>query len=653
VCGQVVELQLALTLSGGFMDGYPIFIVLLSGYVLLLIGTGYYFNKRQTSIREFMLAGKRAGAFSVGFSAAASWLTAGALLAVVGFFMLLGMSSIWGFVAPNVIALLVIALLVKKIQSIPAMTQPELLEIRYGSFLRTPVALIIIVVMILFAVADIKGFAMVLQIFYGISNLQAALIVGFSVAVYVTMGGFSAVLATDVIQFLCLSFFVLIMAILVLSGAETVSGMDFGQMAMSMESSWWNPMSIGLPMVLIFCFAIIPGWVTEQDPWQKIWAARGQKSAQTGFVLGALLVTLVFAGCALIALGLQFIYPEIARMGFPMGMEKAEPALLTFIMEGGYSDLVVALFAVALASAAMSCTDTFAASGASCIARDIYQRRINPAASMQQMLTVNRLSVLFIVFCATLGSFFIHSIIDAIHIATFIASASYFFVLMGGLFWRRGTGAGAIASMLTGFVLQCTLVVVDLLWTQPGAPAYLESLHPLLTSHGVIVAMGASGVVYVFVSLVTKPSENFRLAPFFADNARLLTQSVPKGATDLLLPGMVDVLEVIKDNKVYLQVRVDLPKHLSWIECIQRMDATHPHWISFGGFDSIRRCTRPEILTCASLIRGSLASEACLEIEGDGANIGELKDEVAAAYGEIMRTFAIEVPEMAARAVRS
>lgn len=636
----VVKLRLLQAEHGGLcMYGYSIFVVLLAGYIMLLIGIGYYFNKRQNSVREFLLAGKRAGALSLGFSAAASWLTAGALLAVIGFFMLLGMGSIWGFVAPNVLALLGIALLVKKIRSIPAMTQPELLEIRYGSFLRTPVAMIIIVVMILFAVSDIKGFALVLQIFYGISNLQAALIVGFSVAVYVTLGGFSAVLATDVVQFLCLSFFVLIMAILVLGGAGEISGMDLGQMAGTMDASWWNPMSIGFPMVLIFCFAIIPGWITEQDPWQKIWAARDGKSAKIGLVLGSLLVTLVFGGCALIALGLQFIYPEIAQMGFPMGMAEAEPALLNFIMGRGYSDVLVALFAVALATAAMSCADTFATSGASCVARDIYQRRFNPSATMQQMLTVNRLSVLFIIFCATVGSFFIHSIIDAIHIATFIASASYFFVLMGGLFWSRGTGAGATASMLAGFSLQCAMVVIDLTKTQPGSPPFLESLHPLMMGHGVIVAMAVSGVAYVLVSLATKPSETFRLAPFFADHAEKLSHANGKISSNDMLPASVAVSKTIKGSQVYLQMSVELPVNLSWQEFIQLMNSTHAHWISLCGFDSVRRCTRPELLSCVSIVRGQDNSNIWLEIEGSNTSFEELQDEVTSAYQEVASLF--------------
>jgi SSS family solute:Na+ symporter len=301
------------------MDSYSVFLTLLAGYISFLFIIGYLFNRRQISLREFLLGGRRAGPLSIGFSAAASWLTAGALLAVIGFFMLLGMGSIWGFVAPNILALLALALIVPKIRSIPAMTQPELLEIRYGSFLRIPVALIIIVVMILFTVADIKGFAMVLQVFYGIDTMQAAIIVGLSVAVYVTLGGLSAVIATDIIQYLCLAGFILVMAVLVMTGAGEVSEMNKKELFFTAGSSWWNPLSIGLPMILIFCVAILPGWVSEQDPWQKIWAARDEKSAQKNMVIGAILVLVAFSGCGIIALGLNVLYPEIGAMGFPMG----------------------------------------------------------------------------------------------------------------------------------------------------------------------------------------------------------------------------------------------------------------------------------------------------------------------------------------------
>lgn len=99
--------------------------------------------------------------------------------------MLLGMGSIWGVVAPNILALLLIAFLVEKIKSLPAITQNEVLELRYGKHLRLPIALIITVVMILFAAEDIKGFALVLETVYGLDPFYSAVIVGLAVALYV------------------------------------------------------------------------------------------------------------------------------------------------------------------------------------------------------------------------------------------------------------------------------------------------------------------------------------------------------------------------------------------------------------------------------------------------------------------------------------
>ena len=136
-------------------------------------------------------------------------------------------------------------------------------------------------------------------------------------------------------------------------------------------------------------------------------------------------------------------------------------------------------------------------------------------ADMKQMKLVSRLSVLVIIGLATLGSFVIHSIIDAIHIATFIASASYFFPLMGGLYWKRGTGQGAVAALWTGFFLQTGLVIFDLAKTAPMAPPYLETIHPAFMGHGVIFAMLASGLVYVGVSLATAPTPKQQLDPLF------------------------------------------------------------------------------------------------------------------------------------------
>ncbi|MFZ2498051.1 sodium:solute symporter family protein [Methanosarcina sp.] len=627
------------------MDGYSIFLVMLAVYIAGLVAIGWYFNNRQKSVTDFWLAGRRIGPAALGFSAAASWLTAGGILAVVGFYMLQGMGSIWGFVAPNIIALLVIALLVGKIKNLPAITQPELLEQRYGSIVRWPIALIITVVMILFSVADITGLSLVLQVFYGLDPFYAAAIVAIAVSLYVTLGGLYAVIWTDTIQFAFLAIFAVGMAFAavatVTDGGLSTSAISASTLFGNVPGDWWNPFSIGLPMVLIFILAIVPGWISEQDPWQKVWAARDGKSASLGMIIGALMITVVFVACAVIAIALNSIYPEIAKMGFPAGMALAEPALLTFVSERFASaPAIIAFSAIGLAAASMSCTDTFSTSGASCISRDIYQRYIKPDATMKEMMLVNRVSVLFIILAATAGSFVIHNIIDAIHIATFIASSSYFFPLMGGLYWKRATKEGAFAGMIVGFTAQVALVVLDYVNTPPLAPNYLESIHPILMSHGVIVGMALSAIAFFGVSLMTKPSSRVNLAPFFEEEAEELSRYEAREIDEKdpeYSAFLKNVDENVSGERTHLQLNLQASGNLSWKELVEKIKTVSPAWVTPTGLDSIYRLTHGDMLACVAVTRGTGERDIWLKAEPKLETVDRQKKELFTAYEELKK----------------
>ncbi|MGV8078386.1 MAG: sodium:solute symporter family protein [Methanosarcina sp.] len=627
------------------MDGYSIFLVMLAVYIAGLVAIGWYFNNRQKSVTDFWLAGRRIGPAALGFSAAASWLTAGGILAVVGFYMLQGMGSIWGFVAPNIIALLVIALLVGKIKNLPAITQPELLEQRYGSIVRWPIALIITVVMILFSVADITGLSLVLQVFYGLDPFYAAAIVAIAVSLYVTLGGLYAVIWTDTIQFAFLAIFAVGMAFAavatVTDGGLSTSAISASTLFGNVPGDWWNPFSIGLPMVLIFILAIVPGWISEQDPWQKVWAARDGKSASLGMIIGALMITVVFVACAVIAIALNSIYPEIAKMGFPAGMALAEPALLTFVSERFVSaPAIIAFSAIGLAAASMSCTDTFSTSGASCISRDIYQRYIKPDATMKEMMLVNRVSVLFIILAATAGSFVIHNIIDAIHIATFIASSSYFFPLMGGLYWKRATKEGAFAGMIVGFTAQVALVVLDYVNTPPLAPNYLESIHPILMSHGVIVGMALSAIAFFGVSLMTKPSSRVNLAPFFEEEAEELSRYEAREIDEKdpeYSAFLKNVDENVSGERTHLQLNLRASGNLSWKELVEKIKTVSPAWVTPTGLDSIYRLTHGDMLACVAVTRGTGERDIWLKAEPKLETVDRQKKELFTAYEELKK----------------
>ncbi len=627
------------------MQTYHMFLILMAVYLLVLIGIGFYFTKRQKSVTDFWLAGRKISTLGIGFSAASSWMTAGGILAVIGFYMLLGMGSIWGFVAPNILALIIIGLLVGKIKHLPAITQPELLEQRYSTTLRAPVAIIIVIVMTLFAVADIKGLSLVLEVFFGLPPIYAAAIVAIAISVYVTLGGFSAVIWTDTIQFLMLATFSILIAVVVVSaatsGSADIPAISTSELFSSVPSEWWNPFIIGIPVVMIFMFAIIPGWITEQDPWQRVWAAKDERSARNGMFFGSFLVFIVFGvACTAIAIGLSHLYPAIPASFSELGMAamvQAESALLVFIVEN-LSPLALGLCAVGLAAAAMSSADTFATSGGSCISRDIYQRFIKPDATMKQMMVINRISLVIIILMATLLSFRIQSIIDVIHIATFIASASYFFPLMGGLFWKRATKEGALAGLIVGAVTQIGFTVIDILKTPPMSPYYLDTVHPLLSHHGVIVGMAFSGIAFFVVSLATRPSSSVSLAPFFADEAAKLGKEVIELVDEedpqyKKLLGAIDT--DITGDRTIVKLKLEASATVNWDRFVNELKSIHPSWVTPAGKDSVYWLTKGDMLACVSLTRGQSEKEIWFSSEPQTTDLDLSTKEFMVAFRNV------------------
>jgi len=59
------------------MSAFQMFAVLLTVYLIGLVGIGFYFNGRQRSVTDFWLAGRKIGAVNTAFSAAARRMTFG------------------------------------------------------------------------------------------------------------------------------------------------------------------------------------------------------------------------------------------------------------------------------------------------------------------------------------------------------------------------------------------------------------------------------------------------------------------------------------------------------------------------------------------------------------------------------------------------
>ncbi|NMC10026.1 MAG: sodium:solute symporter family protein [Methanothrix sp.] len=618
------------------MDAYSLFIVFLVVYIAALAGIGLYFSRRQRSVTDFWLAGRELGPVTIGFSAASAWITASALLLATGLFLLIGVGSIWIWVFPNIAGLIIIAAISGRIKNIPALTQPELMEIRYDPIIRAPVAVAVTIMMILFSVTDFIGFKLVLGTFFGIEPFFAVAIMAASVAFYVSVGGFRAVVWTDLLQYILLAGLAVYVAALSL-GLTAQKGVSLMAASTSLGSDWWNLFVMGgLMGALVFQLALLPGWVAEQDPWQKIWAARDERSAKRGLLLGAGLLALVYFCCLVTAIGLSVLYPR------PAGETDAEMLYLK-ILSDNVSPTLLALLTIGFAAASMSCTDTFATSGASCISRDLIQRHLRPTATMKEMLVVNRVLVIFMVAVSAFIALNVNSIMDAVIIATVIGTTSYFFPIIGGLYWKRATKWGALAALVVGGGTQILLIAYELFWLKHP----LDGISPLLTEHGVLVGLTLSALFFVGVSLATKPAEDIRLAPFFSDVAeRVFGGGIPP--VDKKSSRYQDIIAHIESKisgkRAHLNLIVDLapvradgaamPEELKWEPFVKKLKEMHTLWFTPTGSHIVYRLSQADMLACVKMVRGD-ENQIWLSAEPRSEQCERQKDELFLAYEEI------------------
>ncbi|MHC1624591.1 MAG: sodium:solute symporter family protein [Methermicoccaceae archaeon] len=572
--------------------------------------------KRQKSMSDFWIAGREIGVINVGFSAASSWLTAGAFLFVTGLFVLMGVGSIWIFVVPNVLALILIGLLSPKIKRLPTITQPELLEMRYSPLLRVPIAVFITIMMTFFAVADFKGFSYVLSVFYDIPETYAVLLVIIAVGAYVSLGGFRAVVWTDIIQFGLLASVaigVAYMAFTLPPPAEVVT--------QPIDAGWWNPLSLGgISAILILLLALLPGWVTEQDQWQKVWAARDVKVSRYGMFLGAGLMAMVFLVLFITAIGFRTHLP------MPADEMAAEYMYLQFLVKNASTSLLT-IFAIGFAAASMSCIDTFSTSGASCLSRDIYQRFIHPDAPMSRMRLINRIAVITIIVSAGLLSLKVESILDAIIMGTVVGSASVFFPMIGGMFWKGATKWGGFGAMVMGGSIQIGLILFERV-----NGITLDTYSPLLTDHGVLLSLAVSGLSFFTLSLFTSPSTIEHLAPFFDEPARKLRTTWTRSSPDEMRGQYLSMIdERWVGNKLYLSCSLEIDE-LDWGKFVSTI-TERKEWIAPGGTDTVYRLGEGELLRGVQVIRGT-KNQVWLSSE-QVSPTGDLKDELLEAILEV------------------
>jgi len=452
---------------------------------------------------DYFLAGRDAGWFLVGGSLFASNIGSEHLVGLAGTGAASGVAVAQFEVLASLILLLLGWVFVPFYLSSGVFTMPEFLERRYSASTRWYLAVISIIGYIITKISvTIAAGGIVFVALMGVDFWTGALVVVVITGIYTVFGGLRAVLYTDLLQM-----FVLLGGAVVV----TVLGLDALGGWSAMEDSvgpafldLWKPVTDpAFPWTGILFGAPILGvwyWCTDQFIVQRVLAAHDQGHARRGTIFAGylkLLPLFIFVIPGVIAYALS--QRGQLQLAAP---DQALPALIGTLLPAGLRGLVVA----GLLAALMSSLSSVFNSTSTLVTWDVY-RKLRPQASERRLVLVGQATTAVLVGLGLLWIPLMKLVSGQLY--QYLQSVQAYIsppiavVFLFGIAWRRVNAKGAMAALLSGFVLGMGRLVAELNKSKLGG--LLFDYADMNFLHFAILLFVICAAVLVVVSLLTPP----------------------------------------------------------------------------------------------------------------------------------------------------
>jgi SSS family solute:Na+ symporter/sodium/proline symporter len=253
----------------------------------------------------------------------------------------------------------------------------------------------------------------------------------------------------------------------------------------------------------------------ESGMYQKFFSAKNSKAARQAVVGMVSGVIIIETALALLAIVGRSVFPDLIEQTSILGRAASETIVL-FVAKNGLPMAGGAVLLAAAIAIVLSTGNTFLLVPSTNVSRDIYERFVDPKASEQKKLIVQRVSI--IVFGA-LG------IVLLTQFQTILAMALYAYSLVGAsltpallaaFLWKRVTPQGGAACLAGGLGAIIGLKILDT-WFDFSLTLGGTEFDFASSDYIVIPGVIASITLMIVVSLATPPSPEEKWAPFFQD----------------------------------------------------------------------------------------------------------------------------------------
>jgi SSS family solute:Na+ symporter len=374
-------------------------------YVLATAGFGVWFVRRSNTMEGFTLAGKLIPGWAIGLSLLATYLSSISFLANPG----KSYASDW---RPFVFSLtLPIAIVVATRWFIPLYrntvktTAYEYLEQRFGVWARVYMGAAYILLQIGRFAVVLYLTALALASLLATDTATLIVLLGGLTIAYTLVGGFAAVIWTDVVQSVVLLLGGMFCLYLLLShmpgGWEQLSATAARQDKFALGSMDADLLVQGFWVIFIFGIVEnLKNFSVDQNYVQRFLSAPSEAQARKSLWLGGLLYIPVSALFFMIGTALFVYYLNVPAAGLPEQADKVFPYFIVNELPTGLVGLVIA----GVLAAGMSTLDSSLNSSATVWTVDFYKRLLRPDADDARQVSVIRTATAIIGVLATAAS---------------------------------------------------------------------------------------------------------------------------------------------------------------------------------------------------------------------------------------------------------
>ena len=507
-------------------------ILLIVAFFAVMVGVGVYCRRHSTDVSGFVLGGRAVGPWLTAFAFGTSYFSAVIFVGYAGQFgWSFGLASTWiGLGNAFIGSLLAWVVLGRRTrvmtQYLDSKTMPDFFDRRFGSKnLRIIASVIVFIFLIPYTASLYNGLSSLFNMAFSMPYWLVIVIMAALTALYVIFGGYMATAINDFIQGIIMLFGIVavIASVLTQNGGfmesmNKLSQIDTGTALNGGFTAFLGPDPLALLFVVIL--TSLGTWGLPQMV-GKFYAIKSEDAVKKGTIISTAFAIIVAGGCYFLG-GFGRLYADqVVNEAGKVNFDAIVPTMLS-----GLPSIIIAIVIVLVLSASMSTLSSLVLTSSSTLALDVVIPATKKEVGEKKQVFIMRIFIVFFIIVSAViaivkDTFGFTFIAQMMGVSWGALAGAFLAPFLYGLYWKRTTKAGVIASFITGVGIELVQLYISLSGNNFGAPV-LKYIFTSSVRSGAI-AMLVGFIVVPLVSICTKAPDKKKVDAIFANYENKVT----------------------------------------------------------------------------------------------------------------------------------